>query len=393
MKKEAKKTNENILMIVLAFMSFSVGVWSNYRQLWLQEAGFNVTEISKILSVALVCSSIICLIMTFFSAKIKIKNIMVLSFIFRSVSMIALFFVENIYAVKLLILLGIMCEVIFNITFYPLLTFESKSDEAFQRKTIINYFGKDIGIVGCGLLMGFSIGKFVFDYNTCLLIATITSIVGLVYLIKFKSSQDLAKNPSTLFSQFKDIFSLKLNRIFLLNQLIMNISYGIVFDLIMIILTTYIGFDVAFTSVFIIVCNMLGTVLSAVFNKYSSNYSIGVSSLIKFGIRAIGYIVAFLVNTRLWFIIAIVIGYITSRILEDKVTGKFLQIVDENNQLFYGNVRYFIISLGEGIGAFIAGILLSISLRFLFFGAGVITIMQTIIMLDLSKLRKSIKDA
>ena len=66
MKKEAKKTNENILMIVLAFMSFSVGVWSNYRQLWLQEAGFNVTEISKILSVALVCSSIICLIMTFF---------------------------------------------------------------------------------------------------------------------------------------------------------------------------------------------------------------------------------------------------------------------------------------------------------------------------------------
>ena len=143
----------------------------------------------------------------------------------------------------------------------------------------------------------------------------------------------------------------------------MNISYGIVFDLIMIILTTYIGFDVAFTSVFIIVCNMLGTVLSAVFNKYSSNYSIGVSSLIKFGIRAIGYIVAFLVNTRLWFIIAIVIGYITSRILEDKVTGKFLQIVDENNQLFYGNVRYFIISLGEGIGAFIAGILLSISLR------------------------------
>ena len=393
MKKETKKTNENILMIVLAFMSFSVGIWSNYRQLWLQEAGFSVSEISKILSVALVCSSIICLIMTFFSAKIKIKNIMVLSFVFRSISMIALFFVNSIFAVKTLILLGIMCEVIFNITFYPLLTFESKTDEAFQRKTIINYFGKDIGIVGCGLLMGFTIGKYVFDYNTCLLIATISAIIGLFYLVKFKSSQDLAKNPSTLFGQFKDIFSLKLNRIFLYNQLIMNISYGIVFDLIMIILTTYIGFNIAFTSVFIIVCNMLGTVASAILNKYSKNYSIGLSSVIKFGFRAISYIVAFALNTKMSFIIAIVIGYITCRILEDKVTGKFLQIVDENNQLFYGNVRYFIISLGEGIGAFIAGVLLTSSLRLLFLGAAIITILQTIIMLYLSKLRKNIKDA
>jgi hypothetical protein len=102
----------------------------------------------------------------------------------------------------------------------------------------------------------------------------------------------------------------------------------------------------------------------------------------------IGYIVAFILNTRITFIIAIVIAFITSRILEDKVTGSFLQIIDENNQFLYGNIRYFIVSLGEGIGAFLAGLFLTKSFGFLFLGAAIITIIQTIIMLYLDKLKR-----
>ena len=37
-----KISDENILMIVLAFMCFSIGVWSNYRQLWLENVGFSI---------------------------------------------------------------------------------------------------------------------------------------------------------------------------------------------------------------------------------------------------------------------------------------------------------------------------------------------------------------
>ena len=58
MKEKATK-NENILMVVYAMICFSMGVWSNYRQLWLSESGFSVTEISRIFSVALICSAII----------------------------------------------------------------------------------------------------------------------------------------------------------------------------------------------------------------------------------------------------------------------------------------------------------------------------------------------
>ena len=45
--------DEDILMIVLAFTAFSVGIWTNYRQLWLKSIGFDVVSISRILSVAL----------------------------------------------------------------------------------------------------------------------------------------------------------------------------------------------------------------------------------------------------------------------------------------------------------------------------------------------------
>ena len=159
----------------------------------------------------------------------------------------------------------------------------------------------------------------------------------------------------------------------------------------MLILTSYIGFDVAFTSVFIIVCNVLGTISAAILSKYGKNLSVGMSAFIKYGLRGLMYLIAFIINKNIVFIIAIVFGFIACRILEDKVTGTFLKTVDENNQFLYGNMRYFIASLGEGIGAFIAGILISKSLGILFLGASIFTIIQTIILICLSKLKNSKK--
>ena len=56
-KEFFKISEEDLLMIVLAFMSFSIGIWRNYRQLWLENIGFDVQSISKVLSVALIGAS------------------------------------------------------------------------------------------------------------------------------------------------------------------------------------------------------------------------------------------------------------------------------------------------------------------------------------------------
>ena len=170
---------ENILLIVFALMSFSIGIWTNYRSMWLESINFNVQSISRILSVALICSSIIAFIISLFSSKIKVKNVIVLSMIIRIISFILLLSIKNEFIIKTSMLLTIMCEVIFTISFFPLLSNVNKSDKIYKKKTVVEYFSKDAGIIICGLLIGISFGKYVFDYNGCLIISLISTIISI----------------------------------------------------------------------------------------------------------------------------------------------------------------------------------------------------------------------
>ena len=50
--------NENRILIILAFFSISIGLWTNFRQLWLQDNNFSVTQISNIMSIGALLSII-----------------------------------------------------------------------------------------------------------------------------------------------------------------------------------------------------------------------------------------------------------------------------------------------------------------------------------------------
>ena len=54
-----KVKEENKILIMLAFFSISVGLWGNFRQLWMQDNNFTVTNISNILSIGKLISCII----------------------------------------------------------------------------------------------------------------------------------------------------------------------------------------------------------------------------------------------------------------------------------------------------------------------------------------------
>ena len=156
-KKLSKIGNERIILIVLFLMSFSMGIWGNYRQLWLKDRLFSLTDISRIFSVALICSAVISFIISLFSSKIKIKNVILESFALRAIAMIVLFFTQDIFIIKIGILLTVMCEVIFCVSYYPLLAYVNKTDEMYKKKSLIDYVARDIGIIGCGILLGVSI--------------------------------------------------------------------------------------------------------------------------------------------------------------------------------------------------------------------------------------------
>ena len=99
-KEFIKINEEDLLMIVLAFMSFSIGIWRNYRQLWLENVGFDVQSISRILSVALVCSAIISFIISIYSTRVKVKNVILMTGIFKALAMMILLLNGNAYIIK-----------------------------------------------------------------------------------------------------------------------------------------------------------------------------------------------------------------------------------------------------------------------------------------------------
>lgn len=71
MKKIWNKTENKILIILLLF-SVSIGLWNNFRQLWMQDNGLSSTEISRILSYG----TLFCVLgILVFSKYIKLEKI------------------------------------------------------------------------------------------------------------------------------------------------------------------------------------------------------------------------------------------------------------------------------------------------------------------------------
>lgn len=388
-KKFFNINDEDVLMIVLAFISFSVGIWTNYRQLWLKSIGFDVVSISRILSVALICSAIISFVISLFSTKVKIKSVTLLCIIFRAIALSILLLNRNTYIIKICMLLTIMCDVMFSISFYPLLSIVNKNESAYRKQNLISYLAKDAGVISCGLLVGVTIGKRVFDYNTCLFIALLSSLMGAFILVLFNQDKYYKKkNCLPVKKALKNLYKSKINNYFLFTQFIMNISYGIVFGMMMLLLTNYIDFSVSFASIFIIVCNLIGSIACSIFINHGDNLTNKSSIIIKYGSRALMYGLAFLTNNKVVFILAIIVAHITARILDDKINGVYVRRIDTNSQFLFGNIRYFVLSLGEGVGTYLAGYLLQISFRSLFLGAAVFTILQIVLFLSLGKIKE-----
>lgn len=372
--KEFYKINdEDVLMIVLAFIAFSFGVWSSYGQLWLQSNGFDLEGISNVLSIALVCSAIISFVVSLFSDKVKIKDIIILFMIIRVFSLTILLLTKDHYIIRVCMLLCIMSEVIFSISFYPLLSTVNKGEDAYRKHALISYIAKDAAIISCGLLIGVVVGNIVFDLNSCLFIALVSNILGIISLFLFNQNKLYKKKNILPFKKsLRNLFKSRVTNYFLFIQFIANITYGMVFGLMMILLTDYLNFEISFASIFVIICNVFGSIACSLFIRFGKKLSIKLSVLIKYVPRVIIYISSLL------------IAIVTSRVLDDKVNGTYIIKIDTDSQFLFGNIRYFVLSLGEGAGIYLAGALLKISFSSLFLGAAIITILQIImfIMLD-----------
>ena len=186
--KKIVKTEDKIL-IMLAFFSISVGLWGNFRQLWLQDNGLEASIIAKLLSIStLICAMFIFII----SKKIKIdklKNFIMFCLIAKSIVLLGLFQFNHTNwseLIRLLIILDVLFEKLIIISIYPFITTIKKTDKLYSKRKLIEYIFRDVGILIGGLFIGKTIYQICFDYNLCLLISILFLVFACIVVANIK---------------------------------------------------------------------------------------------------------------------------------------------------------------------------------------------------------------
>ena len=139
-EKFKKLKEENKILVMLAFFSISIGLWTNFKQLWLQDNNLEVEKISQILSV----SGLFCVIASIlFAKKVSLKNIqkvITIALLAKAIILIILATLnhtQNKNSIEILIILDAILENLIVISIYPLIVTVKKENKLYSKRKLV----------------------------------------------------------------------------------------------------------------------------------------------------------------------------------------------------------------------------------------------------------------
>lgn len=366
MSKIWSKTENKILIILLLF-SISIGLWNNFRQLWMQDNGRNATEISQIISFGTLFCVVGILIFSKYIKLDKIKSFITIALLIKVINLVILFFINNTNLspfINLSVILDIIIERLIIISIYPLIVTIKKSNTLYSKRKLVEYTGRDLGVLIGGFVIGKTILGILFNYNLCLLISIIFSIISLLILVNVNIENVETKNSKE--NIFRYIFTNRFRTIYIIYYLIGQIAYSTALGLKMLTLTNYLNFSDSVATKYFFIIGILADIIGIVALKFLTPKNDYITITIKFGIRFLGYTLAFLSNNVIVVICAMSWSLLISTAYENVTDAPYINSIELDKQLVYTNLRYMVGSLGEAIGTFLCGIMYAIGLRYMF---------------------------
>ena len=363
-----KIKNENQILIMLAFFSISVGLWGNFRQLWLQDNNFSVTSISNIISIGTLISVIVIAFIAKYIKLDKLKNALVIVILIKFINIFLLYFLNGtsfIGLIRLLVIIDIITEFITITSIYPLITTMLKSETIYSKRRLTEYLFRDIGILFGGVFIGKSIAGVIINYNVCLFIANIFLICSLFVLVNIKIT-NISNNEEYKKISSKYIFKDKLLILYLIYMLIGTIAMSTALGLKMLTLTNYFKFSDSVATNYLLVIGLLADIFGIIALKYLTPKNDYVTVTIKFGIRFLGYVIAFVSNNIVITLIAITWSIFISTSYENICDAVYINRLENKYQLSFSNVCHITRFLGEAIGVFLCGLMYEKGLRCMF---------------------------
>ena len=359
-----KIKDENKILIMLAFFSISIGLWENFKQLWLQSNSFNISQIGTILSIASMVSAVCIFII---STRIELKNIkkfISVTLIMKILTMLLLFINNggNTQTIKILIVLDVLLEKFIILSIYPLIICIEKSDTLYSKRKLVEYLFKDIGILIGGIIIGRTIKQLTIDYNVLLLLSIIFTIVSALILISINAKN---KNEKIKVS-IKDIMKDKITIIYLIYYCIASIAMSVGLGLKMLMLTNKLGFSDVGATNYLLIIGLTADVIGIVALKFLTPKSDYLAISLKFGIRFILYILAFFINNHIMNMIAITWSILISTAYENKTDAPYINRIKNEYSIFFSNIRYMTWMAGNAIGLYLAGKIYSYGINYMF---------------------------
>ena len=393
MIKKVFNKNENKILLMLAFFSISIGLWNNFRQLWLEDNSFSVSNISNIISLGTLISVIAITLIGKYVKLNKLKNTLSIVLILKFVNMLFLYILNNsnlLLLINILIIIDIVTEYITITSIYPLITTLTKNGTIYSKRRLTEYLFRDIGILFGGIFIGKTISGILINYNVCLIISNIFLLISIfiIMTMRIDTSNEINKDKS---SCLKIVLKSKIMYLYLIYTLIGTIAMSTALGLKMLTLTNYFNFSDNMATVYLLVIGLLADVFGIIALKYLTPKNDYLTITLKFGIRFLGYILAFFSNNLFIIIIAISWSIFISTAYENICDAVYINRLENRYQLSFSNMCHIIRFLGESIGVFLCGMMYEIGLKYMFGLSALFMIFQISIAYYLISLRK--KDA
>lgn len=385
-----KLKDENKILIMLAFFSISIGLWGNFRQLWLQDNNFTVTQISNIISIGTFISVIAIAFIGKYIKLDKLRNTLVIVLIVKFINLVWLYFLNKTTLnnfINLSIIIDIIMEYIVITSIYPLITTIVKNGAVYSKRRLTEYLFRDIGILLGGIVIGRTIAGLLINYNICLIISNIFLLISVFSIAKIKINKDIESEEKKT-SVVKYLLKDKIPLLYLVYMFIGTIAMSTALGLKMLTLTNYFNFSDSYATNYLLIVGLLADGLGILALKYLTPKNDYLTVTIKFGIRFMGYIIAFLSNDIIITLIAITWSILISTSYENICDAVYINHIDNKYQLSFSNISHIIRFLGEAIGVFLCGRMYELGLRYMFGLSALFMIFQIGIAYYLIYLRK-----
>ena len=196
MKELIKNKNLKYIFIMIIFFSISFGLWNNFRLLWLEENSLDPSEISRVMSLATFFAAVSIIFISLKISMTNIKKLLSATLLIRIVSYLILFIGYQHLSTRFIAILFIFDIASYTVGYlaiYPLITRVIKDDKVYSYRQLTTYICQDLGVLIGGILLGFTIGNYVFNYNSFLLITLICLVIALFSLSKVKLNNKIIK--------------------------------------------------------------------------------------------------------------------------------------------------------------------------------------------------------